>query len=127
MPLSMENEFFQEIFLNFLEKRFLFTLFDITPLTSLGLTLYRISFSYNAHWKNDKEIVNRYYKPIWYVISGNMMQMINFIAYFMLLVLHETGALSRCFMKMHSSESEFVFSEESVAEDFMPIIISEIH
>ena len=47
-----------------------------------------------------------------------MMQLINFIAYFILLVLHETGALSRCFMKMHSSESEFVFSEESVAEDF---------
>jgi ABC-type multidrug transport system ATPase subunit len=118
MPLSAQSEFFKEIFLNFLEKRFLFTLFDITPLTSLGLTLYRVCYSYQLHLKGDREMISKFYKPIWYVISGAMMQMINFIAYFILLVLHETGALSRCFMKMHSSESEFVFSEESVAEDF---------
>ena len=118
MPLSSRSDFFKEIFYNFLEKRFLFTLFDITPLTSLGLTLYRVAYSYELHLGKDREIINKYYRPIWYIISGNMMQLINFIAYFILLVLHETGALSRCFMKMHSSESEFVFSEESVAEDF---------
>ena len=118
MPLSRQNEFFEEIFINFIEKRFLFTLFDITPLTSLGLTLFRVIYSYQLHLREDREIVKSFYKPIWYVISGTMMQMINFIAYFILLVLHETGVLSRCFMKMHSSEGEYVFSEESVAEDF---------
>ena len=118
MPLSNGSEFFQEIFFNFLEKRFLFTLFDTTPLTSLGITIYRVVYSYLVHLKDDREIVKSYYKPIWYVISGNLMQMVNFIVYFYLLVLHETGALSRCFMKMHSNESDFVFSEESVDEDF---------
>jgi len=118
MPISKDSEFLQEIFWNFLEKRFLFTLFDITPLTSLGLTLYRVTYSFQLHMKDNREIVKKFYKPYWYVISGSMMQLINFIAYFILIVLHETGALSRFFMKMHSNNSEYVFSEESVAEDF---------
>ena len=74
--------------------------------------------SYHKHLNNDEETVNRYYKPYWYIISGCLMQMINFFVYSFLLYLHETGALNRCFMKIHSSKGKFVFPEESVSEDF---------
>ena len=87
-------------------------------MTSISLTFCRITYSYNSHKYKDDDEVAYYYKPYWYVISGCLNQFINFIVYSILLYLNEIGLFNRCFIKIKSSNSEFDFSEESVAEDF---------
>ena len=112
------NTKFARSIINFSNKIFYFTLYDLNPLTSFGLTISRIANS--CYFRKDKEriISNGYFKPYWYVINGNIMQLINFILYFTLLVLHETGAFKRCCIKKPSKSNDFAFSEESVDDDF---------
>ena len=115
---SDKHAFINDISGKIFQKRFTFTLFDITPLTSISLTFCRITYSYNSHKYKDDDEIAYYYKPYWYVISGCLNQFINFIVYSILLYLNEIGLFNRCFIKIKSSNSEFDFSEESVAEDF---------
>ena len=120
MPLSQKSEFFYDLFINFAYKRYVFSLFDLTPISSLGLTMYRITVADNYHRRNEHDIpvYQEYLRPIEYVYTGIMTQVINFIFYFTLMVLNETGYLAKLNKKMHSNSSNFVFSEESVAEEF---------
>ena len=118
-PAIAENPQLNEIFLNFVPKRYFFSIFDITPISSLGLTFYRLMLSKKKHnLVYDRPIVDEFYSPIEYVFTGILTQFINFLAYFILMVLKETGYIAKCTNCMHSSNSNFVFSEESIAEEF---------
>ena len=82
LPLATASNFIRNIFINFFPKRFYFSIFDLTPILSLIITLYRISYSINIRLSNeDAEIVNDYYRPMVYVYSGVMNQCINFTIY----------------------------------------------
>ena len=111
VPLAKEYKFFYDMFFDFLPRTYFFTLFDFNPITSIGLTLFRIAISRSRY--NSK-----YSETIDYVYSGILTQLFNFILYFSLMLLNEGRYLSRCCNKMHSNNSNFVFSEESVHEDF---------
>ena len=109
--------------MNFFPKRFYFSIFDLTPILSLIITLYRISYSINIRLSNeDAEIVNDYYRPMVYVYSGVMNQCINFIIYFILMILYELGYLSKWMnslkIKMCSKDYHFDFSEENLQDEF---------
>ena len=115
-PIAAENRAVYEFFFNFMPKSYTFSLFDLTPLSSLGLTFLRIA-------KSDEDAVdpdykNNYGKPTEYVITGILMQLVDFILYLGLMLLNESRLLSKCCAKMHSDQAAFVFSEESVAEEF---------
>ena len=121
-PLFEKSKFLREFFLDFMPKRFYFTLFDLTPLSSLAITIYRIIKS-NAIYQDDDDDYydddrDEYYKPVSYIISGNINLLVNFIIYFSLMYLYEKRYLIKCCMSMQSDNSNFVFSEESVAEEF---------
>ena len=118
-PAMEKSEVLYDIFINFVPKRYFFSIFDLSPITSLALTLYRIIQSNEKHsMEYDVPIFNEYYHPMDYVYTGMLTQFINFLAFFSLMVLNETGYLAKCSMCMHSSNSNFVFSEESIAEEF---------
>ena len=120
-PIAQKSEMFYDVFFNFPYKRYIFSLLDFTPISSLGLTLYRISLANYYHKKNteyDLPIYENFYPPIDYVFTGIMTQAINFIFYFTLMVLNETGFLAKMNNSMHSDNSKYVFSEESAAEEF---------
>ena len=123
LPLATASNFIRNIFLNFFPKRFYFSIFDLTPILSLIITLYRISYSINIRLSNeDAEIVNDYYRPMVYVYSGVMNQCINFIIYFILMILYELGYLSKWMnslkIKMCSKDYHFDFSEENLQDEF---------
>ena len=120
-PLARKNETIYDIFFNFVYKRFYLTLFDLTPISSLALTLYRITEAniyYDGFDSSYSQKIGKYYHPIQYLLSGIMTQFMNFIMYFTLMLLNEKGYLARLHNKMHSSESPFTFSEENAAEEF---------
>ena len=123
LPLATASNFIRNIFLNFFPKRFYFSIFDLTPILSLIITLYRISYSINIRLSNeDAEIVNDYYRPMVYIYSGVMNQCINFIIYFILMILYELGYLSKWMnslkIKMCSKDYHFDFSEENLQDEF---------
>ncbi len=110
LPIASEYKAVYEFFFNFMHKTYTFSLFDLTPLTSLGVTFIRIA--------NTKKYEYTYAEPIEYVFTGILTQSINCIIYFSLMLLYESRCLSKCCARTHSEESPFVFSEESVAEEF---------
>ena len=123
LPLATASNFIRNIFINFFPKRFYFSIFDLTPILSLIITLYRISYSINIRLSNeDAEIVNDYYRPMVYVYSGVMNQCINFAIYFILMILYELGYLSKWMnslkIKMCSKDYHFDFSEENLQDEF---------
>jgi len=123
LPLATASNFIRNVFMNFFPKKFYFSIFDFTPILSLIITLYRISYSINVRLSNeDVEIVNGYYRPMIYVYSGIMNQLINFIIYFTLMILYELGYLSKWMnslkIKMCSKDYHFDFSEENLQDEF---------
>ena len=118
IPLSLNFKFIFDISIGFINKRFFFSLLDITPISSFALTFFRISYSNSLHLKKDDNIVDGYFNPIFYVYTGIMNHIINFIFYLNLMILNERGYLGRFFNSMHSDNASFVFSEEMVAEEF---------
>ena len=90
-PLFEKSKFLREFLLDFMPKRFYFTLFDLTPLSSLAITIYRIIKS-NALYQEDDDYYHDdsddYYKPVSYIISGNINLLVNFIIYFSLMYLY---------------------------------------
>ena len=120
LPISNKSPFFYDLFINFVYKRYVFSFLDFTPISSLGLTMYRITVANNYHNNNhyDIPVYENYLRPIEYVYTGIMTQVINFIFYFTLMILNETGYLAKLNNKMHSNSSNYVFAEESAAEEF---------
>ena len=117
VPLSLNYNFIREYFFNFLYKTYYFSILDITPISSLALSFYRIIESenyYEDYDYNDDKL--KHIKD--YVLSSVLTQFINFIFYFSLMILYETRILSKCCNGMHSPNSSYVFSEENAADEF---------
>ena len=113
------SKFIREFFFDFMPKRYYFTLFDLTPIGSVAITIIRIVISNDIYQTHQNDYYDEgYYKPISYIISGNINLFVNFIIYFVLMYSYEKGYLTKCCMKMRPKDSSFVFSEESVAEEF---------
>ena len=117
-PLFEKSKFLRELFFDFMPKRYFFTLFDFTPLSSLAITIYRIIKSNALIQDHGYYDDDDYYKPLSYIITGNLNLLVNFIIYFSLMFVHEKKYLQKYCLNYQSRDSGFVFSEESVAEEF---------
>ena len=109
-------------------------LFDLTPITSMGLSFVRIIISYSIFssfgeslsLNNDvllqTETIFGFYRPIKYLYSNFIAQLVNFIIYFVLLILAESGILDKIVhkikLKIFDNKNNFVFSKETVSDEF---------
>ena len=93
-----------------------FTIFDITPLTSMLLSFPRIFIAISGEGI-------RQYTPKTYLFTSYMAQGINSVFYLILLILMETGILREFFnyikISFCMSEHNFVFSEEQLPNEFL--------
>ena len=118
LPFKDESKFIEGYFYNFISKRYIYSLWDLTPIFSLAIAIYRIIRS-NGVYELGYIEEDKYYKPISYVITGQITQFVNFIIYFSLFLLNEKGYLAKLYMKIKTNSLfNYVFSEESVPEDF---------
>ena len=115
-PISEKSHFVKSVFFNFMRKKFMFTLFDLTPFTSLGITFLRLASSIDQLKFGHSR--DKYHHPKIYVFSSFMAQSINMLIYFSLMLLNESGCFTKCNNKMCLSNSNFTFSEETVNADF---------
>ena len=98
-------------------SRFYFTYYDISPITSLTISLLRVIES-NVIYELDHVNHSRFYKPVIYVILEQIAQLVNFGIYFTLFLLNEKGYLSKKYMNSRPKDLNYVFSEETPAEEF---------
>ena len=96
-----------------------FTIFDITPVTSMILSFGRILYGV----ANYEGIPLYKYGPGTYLRTSYMVQFINLVFYGIFLILMETGYL-RIFLnylklKCCISERNFVFSQEQISDEFL--------
>ena len=122
IPLVQKYRIIEKIFFEFFDKTYYFSILDITPFTSLALSFFRIidvanyykdDYDYYHHSnKQDNKLIKDY------ILSSCLAQFVNFIIYFILMILYETRYLSKCCNSMHSSNSSYVFSEENIADEF---------
>ena len=100
---------------SFLES-YNFTIFDITPLTSMLVSFPRIFIGISG------ESI-KVYRAKTYLFTSYMVQGINFVFYLILLILMETGILREFFnyikLTFCISEHNFVFSEEQLPDEFL--------
>ena len=116
VPLAQRYKIIQDIFFNFEDKTYYFSILDITPITSLALSFYRIINVANYYKYDYDEPDNKLIKD--YILSSGLTQFVDFIVFFILMILYETRYLSKCCNSMHSSNSSYVFSEENIADEF---------
>ena len=114
------------------------TFLDLTPVTSMGLSFLRIIISFTFWDVADKatnfikgilsinlelEEIHGFYRPRYYLYTNFIAQLVNFVVYTLLLILAESGLLSKVIHKIQlflmSSEKNYVFSEEKVSEEFI--------
>ena len=113
-------------------------IFDLTPITSMALSFTRIIMS-NSFWEaadktmyllNDVfdvdlewEQINGFYRPKYYLYTSFMAQAVNFVVYTLLLIFAESGLLGKIIHRFQlcliSVKSDYVFSKEIAAEEFM--------
>ena len=104
---------------------------DFTPVTSMGLSFFRIIFSYvlyeiNAYNPDEmgegggEALLG---KPIDYLFTSYMAQLINFIIYSLLLILAESGLLGKLIhnikLSLFGRKNNYVFSQTQISEDFL--------
>ena len=116
LTLTLLRLFFLPLQDDIEQKKFIFSNNDFTPMTSLLMTLYRIIRS-NAIDELDLDI-DGYSKPKYYLIFGQIYQLIDFIVYFSLFLLNEKGYFAKCFMNCKSNDLNYVLSEEKDQEEF---------
>ena len=112
---------FENYIENSLTSKYNFTIFDLTPITSLILSFGRLLISYYMN-KNIEEH-SYFYEPSIYLYTSFMVQSILLAFYTLLLILLESGYLRRflhfikvnCFM----NSNNYIFSEEKISEDFV--------
>ena len=111
---------------------------DLTPVTSMGLSLLRIIISFSFWNAADKAVVeindlfdvelefdqiSGFYRPKYYLYTSLIAQAVNFVIYTLLLFLAESGMLTRILHEFQllliSIKNDFVFSKEQVADDFI--------
>ena len=113
-------------------------IFDLTPVTSMGLSFSRIIIS-NSFWEaadkaviliNDIfdvdlewESISGFYRPKYYLYTSFIAQAVNFVFYTLLLIFAESGVLTKLIhgfqMFLFSMKKEYVFSKEKAADEFI--------
>ena len=105
---------------NIVRKKYIFTQFDFTPLSSFAFTLYKIIRSNVVH-ELDYDYADEYPKPAKFCIYGQINQLINCIVYFSLFLLKEGGYLDKWYFNCKSKEDldlNYVLPEEKGEEEF---------
>ena len=117
--LSIVSVYLLEYVFNSFSKSYNFTIFDLTPITSMLLSFGRLLYSI-ANYDGRPLSKNG---PGTYLLTSYMVQGINFTVYGILLILMENGVLREFFnylkLKCCISERNFVFSEEEVSNEFL--------
>ena len=97
-------------------------IFDLTPVTSMGLSFIRIIVSYALNKVDDIDQSNSSFgTPKEYLFTSYIAQILNFIIYTLLLIFAETGLLQKL---IHSIEllifgnKEYVFGKIEESEEF---------
>ena len=121
-----------DIDIKFLLNDYNFTIFDISPVTSFILSSLRLTFSFIIF-----KFIGRYadidefdfppfgkvYRPEKYVYTSLMVNSINCVFYFCLLILLESGILRQFFnyikVKFLIKDSNITFSNEIMPEEFL--------
>ena len=110
--------------------------FDLTPVTSMGLSLLRIIISYSLFHSVDETIkqmgglsslikideIMGFHRPKAYLYTSFIAQCINLLIYSLLLILAESGHLEKLIhnikLKLFDSKNNYVFSQETASEEF---------
>ena len=115
------KEIDDSIFSNFNEKNYIFnfcfTIFDLIPITSMALSFFRIFMAFIHFQQNEIPSIEEY------LLKSYFAQGINFIFYFLLLILLEVGYLRNFFnwfkLKFCLSKNNYVFSENKLSDEFL--------
>jgi hypothetical protein len=84
-------------------------------------TMYLLNdvFDVDLEW----EQINGFYRPKYYLYTSFMAQAVNFVVYTLLLIFAESGLLGKIIHRFQlcliSVKSDYVFSKEIAAEEFM--------
>ena len=125
MALDLDIDF------SFILNDYNYTILDITPITSFMLSSVRLTLSY-IFFKSTGDIpIDEFdlgffgilYRPKNYILTSLIVNSINCIFYFLLLILFESGLLKLFFnyikVKFLISESNITFSNEQMSEEFL--------
>ena len=117
--LSILSIYFLQAMYNSFSNNYNFTILDITPVTSMLLSFGRILYGV-VDYKG--EALSKY-GPLTFLLTSYLAQSINFVFYFILLILMENGCLRQFFnnikLKICISENNFVYSVEQVSDEFL--------
>ena len=118
--------------LSFLLNKYNFTIFDISPITSFMLSSFRLTFSFyffeTMYVPDFEEFLNfepfgNLYRPKNYAYTSLIVQMINLVFYFGILVLLESGYLKRFFnylkVKYLIKETNITYSNTQISDEFI--------
>ena len=113
----------------FMMNKYNFTIFDITPITSFLLSYLRLVFSYTFFsadfFENITEfeipLFGKIYKPKVYILTSLMVQAINLVFYFLVIILFESSILEECFNCIKVKlmrENNITFSNPQINNDY---------
>ena len=126
------NALGKDIDISFLFNDYNFTIFDLTPITSFMLSDIRLTLSYiffkSINIPSDEiefSGLGVLHKPTNYVLTSLIANIIILCIYFGLLILLESGILSKFFnfikVQLLIKESNVTFSNEQMSEEFLSI------
>ena len=126
------NALGKDIDISFLFNDYNFTIFDLTPITSFMLSDIRLTLSYiffkSINIPSDEiefSGLGVLHKPTNYVLTSLIANIIILCIYFGLLILLESGILSKFFnfikVQLLIQESNVIFSNEQMSEEFLSI------
>ena len=120
-----------DIDISFILNDYNYTIFDITPITSFMLSSVRLTISYIL-FKSlsdfpieefDFDFFGKLHRPNNYIYTSLIVNSINCVIYFCLLILLESGLIKLLFnyikVKFLLSESNITFSNEQMSEEFL--------
>ena len=97
-------------------------IFDLTPVTSMGLSFIRIIISYSLNKIDDEDQSDSDFgTPKEYLYTSYIAQILNFIIFTLLLIFAETGLLYRlihCIELKIFGNKEYVFGKIEASEEF---------
>ena len=104
-------------------KAYIPNIFDLTPISSMGLSFFRIIFSYSFKDLKMMPNMNTDLKtPSVYLVTSYIAQLLNFIFYTSLLIASETGLLQRIIhniqLRLYGGKENYTFGQMQISEDF---------
>ena len=105
-------------------KAYVPNIFDLTPISSMALSFFRIIISYSFQDSNglaqlfDIKIES----PSAYLITSYISQLLNILLYTLLLISYETGSLQKIIhciqLRLFGGKEDYVFGQMKISEDF---------